>query len=238
MKLDLLAFGAHPDDVELSCAGTILKHIHQGKKAGIIDLTQGELGTRGSAAIRMKEAAKAAKILGVSVRENLCMADGFFSNDRAHQELIIQKIRQYRPFLVLCNAVADRHPDHGRSSQLVSDACYLSGLQKLVTKVGGKEQQAWRPAAVYHYVQDRYIKPDILVDITPFMDKKMEAIQAFASQFYDKNSKEAETPISSKNFFDFVRAKMRISGRDINVEYAEAFTTERSIGVHDLFSLI
>lgn len=238
MKLDLLAFGAHPDDVELSCAGTLLKHIDQGKKAGIVDLTRGELGTRGTAEIRMKEAAKAAKILGVSVRDNLGMADGFFVNDRAHRELVIQKIRQYRPSIVLCNAVSDRHPDHGRSSALVSEACYYSGLQKISTRLKGKQQEPWRPAAVYHYVQDRYIIPDILVDITPFADKKMEAIQAFSSQFYSKDSKEKETPISAKGFLDFVKAKMRVLGRDINAEYAEGFTVERTVGVHDLFNLI
>ena len=237
IKLDILAFGAHPDDVELSCSGTLLKHIKLGRSVGIIDLTQGELGTRGSAELRLKEAAKAAEILGVLVRENLSMSDGFFQNDKEHQIQIIQKIRQYKPSVVLCNAVSDRHPDHGRASQLVSEACFYSGLIKVETFQEGKLQEPWRPSAVYHYVQDRYIKPDFVIDVSPFVDTKMEAIMAFSSQFYDANSKEPESPITSKNFLDYVKSKMMVFGRDINVEYAEGFTSERTIGIADLFEL-
>jgi bacillithiol biosynthesis deacetylase BshB1 len=237
IKLDILAFGAHPDDVDLSCSGTLLKQIKLGYTAGIIDLTQGELGTRGSAELRLKEAAKAASILGVSLRENLSMADGFFQNDKEHQLQIIKKIRQYKPRVVLCNAVSDRHPDHGRASQLVSEACFYSGLRKIETFQDGKLQESWRPSAVYHYIQDRYIKPDFVIDVSPFVDTKMEAIKAFSSQFYDANSKEPESPISSKNFLDFVKSKMMAFGRDINVEYAEGFTCERTIGITDLFQL-
>src|ERR1035437_9510045 len=185
MKLDIFAIGAHPDDVELSCAGTILKHIALGKKCGILDLTAGELGTRGSAELRLTEATNAAKILGVSVRDNLKIADGFFKNDKEHQLEIIKKIREYQPEIVLCNAVSDRHPDHGRSAALVSEACYYSGLIRIETKLNGVNQQAWRPKAVYHYIQDRQLKPDFVVDVTSFFEKKMEAIQAFKSQFYN-----------------------------------------------------
>src|ERR1017187_2089130 len=235
MKLDILAIGAHPDDIELSCGGTILKHISLGKKCGILDLTQGELGTRGTAEIRIIEAANAAKILGVSVRDNLKMADGFFINDKQHQLEIIKKIRQYQPEIILCNAVHDRHPDHARAARLVSEACFYSGLIKVETEFNGNTQKAWRPKAVYHYIQDRQLKPDFAVDVTAFVDKKMEAIQAFKSQFYNPNSKEPESPISVKNFLDLQKAKMIVFGRDIGVDYAEGFTVERTIGVDNLF---
>ena len=238
MKLDILAFGAHPDDVELSCSGVIVKHIKLGKKVGVVDLTQGELGTRGSAELRMKEAAKAAKVMGVLVRDNLKMADSFFLNDKTHQLEIIKKIRQYQPEIILCNAVTDRHPDHGRAAQLVSEACFYSGLIKIDTKQNGKPQKAWRPKVVYHYIQDRYIKPDLLVDVTPFVEKKMEAIKTFASQFYNPHSAEPDSPISSKDFLDFIKNRMTVFGREIGVPYAEGFTVERSIGVDDLFHLI
>lgn len=237
MKLDILAIGVHPDDVELSCAGTILKHIALGKKCGILDLTQGELGTRGSAELRKVEAANAAKILGVSVRENLKMADGFFKNDKEHQLEVIKKLRQYQPEIILCNAVSDRHLDHGRASQLVSEACFYSGLMKIETELNGVKQHAWRPKVVYHYIQDRLLKPDLLVDVTAFADKKMEAIQAFSSQFYNANSQEPVTPISVKNFLEFIRGKMAVLGRDICVDYAEGFTVERTIGVENLFDI-
>ena len=237
MKLDILAIGVHPDDVELSCAGTILKHIALKKKVGILDLTRGELGTRGSAEIRTKEAKKAAKILGVSIREQLNMADGFFVNDEKHQLQIIEKIRLYKPEIVLCNAVDDRHPDHGRSAKLVADACYYSGLVKIVTKSGKKNQEAWRPKAVYHYIQDNFIHPDFVIDITKFMDKKMEAICAFESQFHNPNSKEPSTAISGEDFFETVKAKSSIFGRTIGVRYAEGFTASRTIGVNSLFHL-
>ncbi len=237
MKLDILAVGVHPDDVELSCSGTVLKHIALGKNVGILDLTCGELGTRGSGELRLIEAQDAAKILGVSVRDNLMMADGFFKNDQAHQLEIIKKIRQYQPEIVLCNAVSDRHPDHGRAAQLVSEACFYSGLRKVETLLDGVAQTAWRPKAVYHYIQDHQLKPDFVVDITPFMEKKMEAIKAFKSQFYDPNSKEPESPISVKNFFDVVKGKNAVFGRDAGFEFAEGFNVERSIGVTDLFQI-
>jgi bacillithiol biosynthesis deacetylase BshB1 len=237
MKLDILAIGVHPDDVELSCSGTLLKHISQGKICGVLDLTCGELGTRGSGELRLVEAQDAAKVLGVSVRDNLKMADGFFRNDEAHQLAIIKKIREYQPEIILCNAVSDRHPDHGRAAQLVSEACFYSGLRKVETIVDGKPQAAWRPKAVYHYIQDHQLKPDFVVDITAFMDKKMEAIKAFKSQFYDPNSKEPESPISVKNFFDVVKGKNAVFGRDAGFEFAEGFNVERTIGVTDLFQL-
>lgn len=237
MKLDILAIGVHPDDVELSCSGTILKHIALGKKCGIVDLTSGELGTRGSGELRLVEAANAAKIMGVSVRDNLGMADGFFKNDKEHQLEIIKKIREYQPEIILCNAISDRHPDHGRASALVSEACFYSGLMRVETQLNSVNQKAWRPKAVYHYIQDRQLKPDFVVDITAFVEKKMEAIQAFKSQFYNPDSTEPESPISMKNFLDVVKGKMTVFGRDAGFEYAEGFTVERTIGVENLFEL-
>jgi len=238
MKLDILAIGVHPDDVELSCSGTILKHIALGKKVGILDLTRGELGTRGNAELRTIEANNAAKILGVSVREQLNMADGFFENNEKHIKEIITVLRKYQPEIVLCNAISDRHPDHGRSAKLEADACFYSGLIKIETfDENGKSQKAWRPKAVYHYIQDHFIKPDFVVDITAHMDKKMESIMAYSSQFFDPNSKEPETPISTKNFIDTVKAKSNLFGRAINTDYAEGFTTNKYIGVENLFDL-
>lgn len=237
MKLDILAIGVHPDDVDLSCSGTLLKHISLGKVCGILDLTSGELGTRGSGPLRLEEAAAAAKILGIEIRENLKMADGFFMNDKEHQLEIIKKIREYQPEIILCNAVSDRHPDHGRAAQLVSEACFYSGLRKIVTEKDGKDQDAWRPKAVYHYIQDRQLKPDFVVDVTEFVDKKMEAIKAFRSQFFDPDSNEPESPISVKNFFDVVLGKMCVYGRDAGFEFAEGFTIERVPGVEDIFHL-
>lgn len=238
MKVDILAIGVHPDDVELSCSGTILKHIAAKKKVGILDLTRGELGTRGTPEIRTKEAKKAAKILGVSFREQLNMADGFFRNNEKFQLEIIEKIRQYQPEIVLCNAVSDRHPDHARAAKLVSDSCFYSGLVKIETKHGKSKQKAWRPKAVYHYIQDNFIHPDFVIDITKFMDKKMEAIMAFESQFYNPNSKEPETAISGKDFIEAVKAKNSIFGRCIGVRYAEGFTADKTIGVNSLFHLV
>lgn len=237
MKLDILAFGSHPDDVELGCSGTIAKEIHNGKKVGIIDLTQGELGTRGTAETRKQEAKDAAKILGVSVRENLEFADGFFINDQQHQLEVIKMIRKYKPDIVLCNAIDDRHIDHGKGSQLVSDACFLSGLMKIETEIDGNKQQQWRPKQVYHYVQWKHIEPDVVVDVSGFMDIKMKAVMAYATQFYDAKSKLPETPISSKNFTDSVDYRARDLGRIINVEHGEAFTVERYVGVESLFDL-
>jgi bacillithiol biosynthesis deacetylase BshB1 len=238
MKLDILAFGAHPDDVELGCAGTILKEISLGKTVGVIDLTRGELGTRGSAEIRDQEANAAAKILGVSVRENLNMRDGFFVNDEKHQLQVIQMIRKYQPEIVLCNAIDDRHIDHGKGSKLVSDACFLSGLQKIETTLDGAIQKAWRPKVVYHYIQWKNIEPDFVVDITGFTETKIESILAYRSQFYDPNSKEPESPISSKNFLESLSYRSRDLGRLTGVEYAEGFTVERCLAVNSLGNLM
>ena len=237
MKLDILAFGAHPDDVELGCGATIVKEISKGKKVGIIDLTRGELGTRGTAATRDEEANKAANILGVIVRENLGFADGFFVNDKKHQLEIIKMIRKYQPEIVLCNAIEDRHIDHGKGSKLVSDACFLSGLIKIETKANGKLQQQWRPKQVYHYIQWKNIEPNLVVDVSGFMDKKMEAVLAYKTQFYDPKSKEPQTPISSKNFTDSIEYRARDLGRLVGVEYAEGFTTERYVAADSLFDL-
>lgn len=237
MKLDILAFGAHPDDVELGCSGTILKEISLGKTVGIIDLTRGELGTRGSAEIRDQEASDAAKILGVSVRENLNMRDGFFVNDEKHQLEIIKMIRKYQPEIVLCNAIDDRHIDHGKGSKLVSDACFLSGLMKIETIYEGEIQKPWRPKLVYHYIQWKNIEPDFVVDITGFTDTKIQAILAYSSQFYDPNSKEPESPISSKNFLESLNYRSRDLGRLTGVEHAEGFTVERCLAVNSLADL-
>ncbi|WP_431160301.1 bacillithiol biosynthesis deacetylase BshB1 [Flagellimonas beolgyonensis] len=240
MKLDILVFGAHPDDAELGAGATIAKEVSKGKKVGIVDLTRGELGTRGSAEIRDREAAKAAKILGLAVRENMEFADGFFVNDKDHQMELIKIIRKYRPEIVLCNAVDDRHIDHARGSKLVSDACFLSGLVKIDTKMDGDDvwQEAWRPKVVYHYIQWKNLEPDFVVDVSGFIDKKVEAIMAYSSQFYDPNSDEPETPISSKNFTDSVNYRARDLGRIIGVEYAEGFTVERFVAVDSLGDLI
>ncbi|HLT52441.1 MAG TPA: bacillithiol biosynthesis deacetylase BshB1 [Flavobacteriaceae bacterium] len=237
MKLDILAFGAHPDDVELGCSATLAKEISTGKTAGIIDLTRGELGTRGTADTRDAEAEDAARILGVSVRENLRFRDGFFVNDEAHQLEIIKKLRQYRPEIVFCNAVDDRHIDHGKGSQLVSDACFLSGLIKIETTLDGVLQQPWRPKAVYHYIQWKNLEPDFVVDVTGFLEKKMRSVLAYKTQFFDPSSKEPETPISSKNFTDSVEYRARDLGRLIGVEHAEGYTVERFPAVNSIFDL-
>jgi bacillithiol biosynthesis deacetylase BshB1 len=238
MKLDILAFGAHPDDVELGCAGTLLKEMSLGKSVGIIDLTRGELGTRGSASIRDQEANAAAIILGVAVRENLGMRDGFFVNDEKHQLEIIKMIRKYQPEIVLCNAIDDRHIDHGKGSKLVSDSCFLSGLMKVETELEGEMQTAWRPKLVYHYTQWKNIEPDFVVDITGFTDKKIESILAYSSQFYDADSKEPESPISSKNFLESLNYRSRDLGRLAGVDHAEGFTVERYLAVNSLGDLI
>jgi len=238
MKLDILAFGAHPDDVELGCGATIAKEISLGKKVGIVDLTRGELGTRGSADLRDQEAVNAAKILGVSVRENLRFADGFFVNDKEHQLEIIKMIRKYQPEIVLCNAIDDRHIDHSKGSKLVSDACFLSGLTKIKTFLDGEQQDKWRPKQVYHYIQWKNIEPDFVVDVTGFVDEKIASVLAYSSQFYDPNSKEPETPITSKNFIDSINYRAKDLGRLIGVELAEGFTTERYVAVENLSKLI
>lgn len=237
MKVDILAIGIHPDDVELSCAGTLLKHIAAGYSCGILDLTEGELGTRGSAELRRKEAARSAEILGVKVREIMTLRDGFFVTGDPDLTEVIKRIRKYQPEIVLCNAVSDRHPDHGRAAKLVSDACFYSGLRRIETSLDGVTQNAWRPKAIYHYIQDRNLKPDIVVDVTPFVEKKIESIKAFSSQFFDPESKEPVTPISTADFLEFVKAKMRVFGRDIQAEFGEGFTVERVPGVEDLLKL-
>ena len=238
MKVDVLAIGVHPDDVELSCSGTIAKHIALGKTVGILDLTLGELGSRGSAELRTKEANESAKILGVSFRTQLNFKDGFFVNDEIHQRQIIQQIRKHQPEIVLCNAVSDRHPDHGRAAKLTADACFYSGLIKIETSLNNEIQKAWRPKAVYHYIQDHYIHPDFVIDISAYFETKHKAIMAFSSQFYNANSNEPQTPISSKEFLESLNSKMAIWGRSIGVTYAEGFTVNRYPGVKSLFDLI
>ena len=237
MKLDILAFGAHPDDVELACSGTLMKHMAAGYKVGIVDLTQGELGSRGSGELRLVEAENSRKIMGATVRENLGIPDGFFTHSKENLLLVAKMIRKYQPEIVLANAIEDRHPDHGKGARLVSDACFHSGLIKI--DLDGLEP--WRPRAIYHYVQDKNIRHDFLVDISPYMEKKLKCIQAFSSQFFTGSEEEddqPETPISSKNFFEYVRAKDRTNARAIRVDYAEAFNVGRTPGVGDLFDLL
>ena len=237
-QLDILAFGAHPDDVELSCGGTIAKEVSLGKKVGIVDLTRGELGTRGTAEIRDKEAKQAASILGVSMRENLGFRDGFFKNDEANQLEIIKILRKYRPKLVLCNAQTDRHIDHGRAALLIHEASFLSGLRKIDTVVDGTPQKPWRPSQVYHYMQWNNDPCDFVVDISEYIDKKMAAILAFVSQFYNEKSNEPETPISSQQFLDSIKNRAADLGRTIGVSYAEGFTTQRQLAVAQISDLI
>ena len=239
MKLDILAIGSHPDDVELGCGATLAKEVSKGKKVGIIDLTRGELGTRGTAETRDEEAKEAAKILDVAMRTNMEFADGFFVNDKQHQLELIKEIRKYKPEIVLCNAVNDRHIDHGKGSKLVSDACFLSGLLKIDTKCEDTDgwQEPWRPKAVYHYIQWKNVAPDIVVDVSEFINKKMEAVLAYKTQFYNPKSNEPETPISSKNFTDSIKYRARDLGRLTGVDFAEGFTVERLPVVDSLFNL-
>jgi len=236
-KVDVLAFGAHPDDVELSAAGTLSKMAAAGKVIGIADLTAGELGSRGSAPIRLREAEAAAKIMGVQYRENLGLADGFFEVNEANLLKVIESIRRYQPEVVLANAINDRHPDHGRGSDLVSRACFLSGLRRINTQSEGAEQKEWRPKVVYHYIQDYWIKPDFVVDITHYMKVKMASIQAYSSQFFDPNSKEPKTPISGHSFLDFIESRARHFGRPSGAEFGEGFTVERPPLAEDLTSI-
>ena len=241
MKLDLLAFGVHPDDIELSCAGTLLVEKNNGKKVGVADLTQGELGTRGTPETRKEEAEKSAIILGLDVRENLEMADGFFRNDEINQRKIITVLRKYRPEIILCNAPDDRHPDHGRSAQLATDAAFLSGLMKIeTTDEKGKKQEAWRPKYVFNYIQDLYFKPDFVIDVSNVFDKKIEAIEAFTTQFYNPNSndKAPQTYISSPEFLESVINRAKMYGKMIGVKYAEGFISKKMIGVKTLDALI
>ncbi len=239
-KVDILAIGVHPDDVELSCSGTILKHIAQGKTVGLLDLTRGELGTRGSAEIRTIEANNSAKIMGASFRINLDMADGFFKNTKENQLKIIQIIRACQPEIILANALDDRHPDHGRAAKLVHDSCFLSGLVKVPTfDENGDLQDRWRPKSVYHYIQDAQLDPDFVIDISDFIETKMQCILSFKSQFFDaNNTSELSSPISGQDFLEFIKAKGRTFGRPIGVTYAEGFNVARTPGVDSLFDLL
>ncbi len=238
MKLDILVLASHPDDAELGCGGTIARHVAAGKKAGIVDLTRGELGTRGTPQTRDEEAKTSATILGLAVRENLNFRDGFFSNDEAHQLKVIQAIRKYQPEIVLANAIYDRHPDHGKGSDLAFDSCFYSGLSKIETNDNGRVQPAWRPKALYHYIQSQLIKPDFIVDISAYWQKKMESVKAYKSQFYDPASKEPETFISSEGFMKLLEARGVELGHSIGVQYGEGFTVRRTVGVHSLTDLI
>lgn len=236
---DILAIGAHPDDVELSAAGTLLHHIKLGKNVAIADLTAGELGTRGSAELRAKEAAASAAILGISKRYSINLSDGFFDDDENSVMEIIRLIRTARPRIVLANAISDRHPDHARAANLVSRACFLAGLIKIESFFDGKPQEAFRPSVVYHYIQERYVKPDFVIDITPYFSKKMESILAFESQFFrDGDEGEPGTPISGRDYLDFLEGRAREMGRNIGVTYAEGFTLERIPGIRDLDHLL
>ncbi len=237
MKLDILVFAAHPDDAELACAGTILKQVSLGYKVGIVDLTRGELGSRGTAQTREEEAADSAKILGLSIRENVCLSDGFFEINKASQLALIKFIRKYRPEVVLGNALEDRHPDHGRAGKLIEEACFLSGLRKIETDVNGENQDEWRPKHLFHYIQDRYINPDFVVDITPYWETKVAAIKAFKTQFYNPESDEPETYISSNDFFEFIEARNREIGHQIGATYGEGFVKSKQIGISDLMNL-
>jgi bacillithiol biosynthesis deacetylase BshB1 len=236
-KLDILVIAAHPDDAELGCSGTIAAHVAKGHKVGIVDLTKGEMGTRGTPEIRIQEANEAAKILGLSARENLGFADIYFQDDTAHQHELIRVIRKYRPEIVLANAVSDRHPDHGKGASLATNACFMSGLRKIETKLDGIPQDPWRPKFVYHYIQNNYIQPDFIFDITEYWDTKVASIMAFKSQFYDPASQEPASFISSPDFLPFVESRSREFGHRIMTKYGEGFTIERYIGVKDLFDL-
>jgi bacillithiol biosynthesis deacetylase BshB1 len=237
-KLDILAFGAHPDDVELGCGGTLLGAITEGKKVGVIDLTKGELGTRGTTSQRLKEAQLASEVMGLTIRENLGMADGFFLNDKEHQFAIVETIRRFQPSIIFCNAPEDRHPDHGRAASLVEEAAFLSGLSKIKTTHNGIEQEAWRPTQVFHYIQSRSLTPNFVVDISAHMDKKMESILAHSSQFYDPNSNEPETFISGTAFLEFVKGRAKELGQQIGVQYAEGFVTKKLLGIGSLDAII
>lgn len=237
MKLDILVLAVHPDDAELGCSGTILKHIALGKKVGIVDFTRGELGTRGTAETRDVEAADSAEILGLHARENLRFKDAFFKNDEEHQREVIRMIRKYQPEIVFSNALRDRHPDHGRAGDLANDACFLSGLSKIKTQQDGVGQEAWRPRLNLQYIQDHYIKPDIIVDITPYIETKIKSIQAFKTQFYNPELDEPSTYISSPEFFESMIGRAREFGKSIGATYGEGFTSRKLLGVDNLFDL-
>ena len=238
MKIDLLAIGVHPDDIELSCSGVLLVEKKNGKKTAILDLTEGELGTRGSVAERYQEAADSARILQVDARENLQLADGFFENNEDSKRRLIQAIRKYQPEIVLCNAPEDRHPDHGRSSALVSDAAFLSGLQKIQTQQSGTLQEAWRPKYVFQYIQDRYLEPDFVVDISDVFEEKIESIKAYRTQFYQPGADGPQTYISSPDFLDSVVYRHKMFGKMIGVKYAEGFISKKKIGFRNFDAII
>jgi len=236
-KLDILVFAAHPDDAELGCSGTIASHVAFGHKVGVVDFTQGEMGTRGTPELRLLEADASSKILKLSVRENLGFKDVYFKNDEAHQLKLIEMIRKYKPELVLANAVSDRHPDHGKGSNLATTACFMSGLRKIETYLNGVQQELWRPKFVYHYIQNNYVEPDFVMDITPFWQTKIDSILAFQSQFYDSSSEEPMSFISDPEFLPFIEARAREFGHKILTKYGEGFTVERMIGTDNLFEL-
>ncbi len=239
MKLDILAMGAHPDDVELSCSGVLMKAIEEGKKVGILDFTRGELGTRGTPEIRLAESAAATQVMGIHVRENLEIADGFFENSKENQLKIIQIIRLYQPDIIIANALDDRHPDHGKGAKLAYDASFLSGLRMIETFDKNKKAQiAWRPKKVIHYIQDRYLEPDFVVDITPYWEKKVEAIKAFKSQFFDPSSTEPESYISKPGFLEFIEARALEMGHKIGVKYGEGFQSEFTLSIKSLDNML
>jgi N-acetylglucosamine malate deacetylase 1 len=239
MKLDVLAIGAHPDDVELGCSGTLITAVKQGKKVGIVDLTQGELGTRGTIESRYQEAEDAGKIIGISVRENLKMRDGFFQNDEAHQLKLIGSLRKYKPEIVIGNIYEDRHPDHGKAGNLIYDACFLSGLAQVKTKnEQGEEQEKWRPKYLLHYIQDRFYEPDIILDISDVWEQRMEAILAYRSQFHSTEINGPQTYISSPEFMEAIVSRARLLGKRIGVRFAEGFLSKKSIGLKSLDALI
>ena len=238
MKTDILAFGVHPDDVELGCSGTLVAAIAQGKKVAVIDLTRGELGTRGTAEIRHTEAANAAKIMGVHARENLEMADGFFDVNETNLKKVITVIRKYQPEIVLCNAPEDRHPDHGRSSKLVSDASFLAGLRKIETTDNNEVQKEWRPSYVFHYIQDRYLKPDFLFDISDQYEQKIKAVLCYTTQFNTTDNSEPQTYISNPDFLDVIKARALMFGKRIGVKYAEGYLTTKMIGIKSFDAFI
>lgn len=238
MKLDILVFAAHPDDAELACSGTIISHIAQGKKVGIVDLTLGEMSTRGTVDIRRQEAKRSAEIMGLAIRENLELADVHFQNDEASQLAVVAKIRKYQPEIILANAVHDRHPDHGRASELVSQACFMSGLKKVeIDSQDGETVGPWRPKAIYHFIQSLFIKPDFVVDVSEYWEQKLESIRAFESQFHNPNSNEPATYISSPTFMKMIEARGSEFGHAIGATYGEGFTVERLLGVRNLFDL-
>lgn len=239
MKLDVLAIGAHPDDVELGCSGALINEVKRGKKVGIVDLTQGELGTRGTIETRYQEAAEAAKIMGIHVRENLKFRDGFFVNDEAHQLKLISAIRKYQPEIVIGNIMEDRHPDHGKAGNLIYDACFLSGLRQVrTTDESGKEQEKWRPKYLFHYIQDRFYEPDLIVDISDVWEERMASIKAYKTQFHDPSSSEPQTYLSNPEFLDAITGRARLLGKRIGVQFAEGFISKKNIGIRNFDALV